>query len=107
MRRRLGTEAAGGMANRIPLLLALALAACAGGCGATIGQLPLVGEPANVPPPPEVAPAYPAVGMRPERSLKAMTAQERAKLEADLMAARTRAAQEKREQINRASGQGY
>jgi hypothetical protein len=96
-------------ARRSGLLLLVALAAACGlqGCGSTIGSMPLIGTPANSPAAPEVTPEYPAVGVRPEPSLKAMTPQERAKLEAELVAARTQAAQEKRDQINRSSGQPY
>lgn len=107
MRRRSQTVQPAARRRGLPLLVALAAALAASGCGSTIGSMPLIGTPANTPAAPEVTPEYPAVGVRPERSLKAMTPQERAKLEAELVEARGRAAQDRRDQINRSRGQPY
>ena len=75
-----------------------------------IASLPLVGEPAEAQNRPAVQPDYPevfsarpteeATALAPEGRTKPMSAAERAKLQADLIAARDRAAAEKREQIN-------
>ena len=79
----------------------LGLSALLAGCGSTIGSMPLVGEPAQTPAAPAVRPAYPAVGVTPERPARAMTAAERMKAEAELTTARTNAADEQRQKINR------
>ena len=84
----------------------LAAAAIAGGmvlsaCGSTLSSLPVIGEPAIVPPAPAVTPDSPIVGSKPpEPPEKPMTQAERAKVEAELNEARTGAATKMREQIN-------
>ncbi len=71
-------------------------------CGSTVSQLPGVGLPEGAPAAPASAPETPPVGVaRGQRTGKPMTAAERAKLEAELAAARTRAADQRREQIRR------
>lgn len=73
------------------------------GCGSTLGSLPVIGEPDHTPPAPAVIPDFPRVADAPAGpATKPLAPAERAKIEAELAAARTRAAQEKREQINRA-----
>jgi hypothetical protein len=85
-------------ARAVLLGLAFALA----GCGSTVSQLPVVGLPEGMPPAPESAPATPPVGVsRGERTGKPLTAEERAKLESELAAARTGAAANRRKQIQR------
>jgi len=69
--------------------LAFALAGGIAGCTSFLSDLPVVGEPANIPPRPETPTAFPAVhDMPPARDTKPMTAEERKKLEAELAAAR-------------------
>lgn len=71
-----------------------------GGCGSTMSQMPGIGVPPEVPRAPEYAPATPPVGLQaPSRPDKPMSAAERAKLEAELTAARTHAAERKRKEI--------
>ena len=66
-----------------------------------LGSMPLIGEPAYTPPRPAERPAFPAVGEAgSSRSTKLMTPAERAKLEADLAAARANSVQERRNQIS-------
>jgi hypothetical protein len=84
-------------------VLAVAIAICGltlGGCASAFRDKPLIGEPAealrNAPP---SRPPYPSVGVTPESTTKPMTAQERAKLEADLVDRRAKAADERRKQI--------
>lgn len=62
-------------------------------------SLPLVGEPDYVPAPPAVTPEYPVV--RDQRAVpsRSMTPAERAQREAELNAARTGAAEQKRREI--------
>jgi hypothetical protein len=63
--------------------------------------MPLIGEPDRVPARTQSTADYPSVGESPSgRTTKPMTAEERAKLEADLVTARTKAAQDMRGQIN-------
>jgi hypothetical protein len=71
------------------------------GCGGSLGRMPLIGEPAGTPPPPDVRPEYPSVGSPRggSRDGRPMSAAERAKLEAELGAARTGAAEERRKKI--------
>jgi hypothetical protein len=88
--------------------LALALAAAGGlsACGSTFGGMPLIGEPEETPPAPAHRAAFPNVlESGSTRTTKPMTAEERAKLEADLVAARTNAAQEMRQRINQDGAQ--
>jgi hypothetical protein len=80
---------------------ALAAAVLLSGCGSTLATMPLIGEPAKTPPAPAVRPDYPNIGVKPsDRPDKPMTAAERQKVEAELNAARTQGADEKRKQIN-------
>jgi hypothetical protein len=81
------------------LVLLLAGGALLPGCGSMIASAPLIGEPANAPPPPAVRPDYPPVVRSSQPSEKPMTEAERASLEAELAAARSNAATQKREQI--------
>ena len=71
------------------LLSALAL----GGCSTSIADLPLVGTPADAPARPKEAGAYlPVHDLPPDRDEAAMAPAERAKIEAELLAARDRQA---------------
>jgi hypothetical protein len=71
------------------LLSALAL----GGCATSIAELPLVGTPADAPAAPKEAGAYlPVEDLPPNRDEAAMAPAERAKLKAELLAARDRQA---------------
>jgi hypothetical protein len=71
------------------LLSALAL----GGCATSIAELPLVGTPADAPTAPKEAGAYlPVEDLPPNRDEAAMAPAERAKLKAELLAARDRQA---------------
>ena len=72
-------------------LLASALALA--GCSSSIADLPLVGTPADAPPrPKEVGTYLPVHDLPPEREEAAMAPAERAKVEAELVAARDRQA---------------
>ena len=71
------------------LISALSLA----GCSSSIADLPLVGTPADVPArPKEVGTYLPVHDLPPEREEAAMAPAERAKIEAELVAARDRQA---------------
>jgi len=71
------------------LLAALAL----GGCSSSIADLPLVGTPADAPTRPKEAGAYlPVHDLPPDREEAAIPPAERAKIEAELVAARDRQA---------------
>ena len=71
------------------LLSALAL----GGCSTSIADLPLVGTPADAPARPQEAGAYlPVHDLPPDSDEAAMNPAERAKLQAELLAARDRQA---------------
>jgi hypothetical protein len=71
------------------LLSALAL----GGCSTSIADLPLVGTPADAPERPKEAGAYlPVHDLPPDRDEAAMNPAERARLQAELLAARDRQA---------------
>jgi hypothetical protein len=71
------------------LISALALA----GCSSSMADLPLVGTPAEVPPRPKEAGTYlPVHDLPPDREEAAMAPAERAKVEAELLAARDRQA---------------
>jgi len=70
-------------------LLASALALA--GCSSSIADLPLVGTPADVPARPHEAGTYlPVHDLPPDREEAAMAPAERAKIEAELVAARDR-----------------
>ena len=78
---------------------ALALAAllasvlALGGCSTSIADLPLVGTPADAPARPKEAGSYlPVHDLPPDREEAAMPPAERAKIEAELVAARDRQA---------------
>jgi hypothetical protein len=71
------------------LLSALGL----GGCSTSIADLPLVGTPADAPARPKEAGGYlPVHDLPPDRDQAAMAPAERAKIEAELVAARDRQA---------------
>ncbi len=71
------------------LISALALA----GCTSQIADLPLVGTPADAPPRPKEQGAYlPVNDLPPDRDEAAMDPKERAKIQAELIAARDRQA---------------
>ena len=73
------------------LLLSSALAL--GGCSTSIADLPLVGTPADAPARPKEAGAYlPVHDLPPDREEAAMAPAERAKMAAELAAARDRQA---------------
>ena len=72
-------------------LLSAALAL--GGCSSSIADLPLVGTPADAPARPQDAGAYlPVHDIPPDRVQAALPPAERAKIEAELIAARDRQA---------------
>jgi hypothetical protein len=71
------------------LIAALAL----GGCSSSIADLPLVGTPADAPPRPKDPGAYlPVHDLPPDRDAEVIPPNERAKIEAELIAARDRQA---------------
>jgi hypothetical protein len=71
------------------LFSALAL----GGCSTSIADLPMIGTPADAPARPKEAGGYlPVHDLPPDREQAAMAPAERAKIEAELMAARDRQA---------------
>jgi hypothetical protein len=71
------------------LIAALAL----GGCSSSIADLPLVGTPADAPARPKEAGAYlPVHDLPPDREEAVIPPKERAKIEAELIAARDRQA---------------
>ena len=79
----------GALALAALLLSALAL----GGCSTSIADLPLVGTPADAPERPKEAGAYlPVHDLPPDRDEAAMPPAERAKIQAELLAARDRQA---------------
>jgi hypothetical protein len=81
--------------KRALVLGALLMAALAlGGCSSTsIADLPLVGMPADAPAPPKEAGGYlPVHDLPPDRDEAAIPPAERAKIEAELIAARDRQA---------------
>jgi hypothetical protein len=84
-------------ADRQKRTLALAALLGAGlalaGCTSQIADLPLVGTPADAPPRPKEAGAYlPVNDLPPNRDEAAMDAKERARIQAELIAARDRQA---------------
>lgn len=86
--------------RRVRTVLPLGLLMLLCGCGSMISSLPVVGEPATAPAHPAEAPATPSLYARPDpQTDKALSAEERAKLEAELVAARTNAATLKRQEI--------
>jgi hypothetical protein len=88
------------------LALVLAGAGALAGCGSTLGGMPLIGEPEEVPSAPAHRPAFPNVmESGSTRTTKPMTPEERAKLEADLATARSNAAPEMRQHINEGDAQ--
>jgi hypothetical protein len=83
-KRKIRALAAGAL-----MLSALAL----GGCATSIAELPLVGTPADAPSRPKEAGAYlPVEDLPPSRDEAAMAPADRAKLKAELLAARDRQA---------------
>jgi hypothetical protein len=71
------------------------------GCGSTWSGMPLIGEPEQTPPAPKVTADFPNVAESGStRTTKPLTPEERAKVEAELVTARTKAAQDMRQQIN-------
>ena len=81
-------------ARRALALGALLVSALAlGGCSTTIADLPLVGTPADAPARPKEAGAYlPVHDLPPDRSQPELAPAERAKIQAELLAARDRQA---------------
>jgi hypothetical protein len=80
--------------NRLFVWVALLLAALAvGGCASTIADLPAVGRPADAPARPKEAGDYlPVHDLPPDRDEAVIPPKERAKIEAELIAARNRQA---------------
>jgi hypothetical protein len=77
------------LAPQLALVLALFAAGAVSGCTSVLTELPIVGEPANIPRPEDKPTAFPAVHDMPKaRDTKPMTEDERKKLEAELKAAR-------------------
>jgi hypothetical protein len=71
----------------------LAAALTLGGCSSTIADLPVVGTPADAPARPKEAGAYlPVHDLPPDRDAEVIPPKERAKIEAELIAARNRQA---------------
>jgi hypothetical protein len=84
-----GKRKIGALVGGALLLSALAL----GGCSTSIADLPLVGTPADAPARPKDAGAYlPVEDLPPNRDEAAMAPADRAKLKAELVAARDRQA---------------
>jgi hypothetical protein len=80
--------------NKLLALGVLLMAALAlGGCSSSIADLPLVGTPADAPARPKEAGAYlPVHDLPPDRDATVIPPKERAKIEAELIAARDRQA---------------
>jgi hypothetical protein len=77
------------LALGVALISALAL----GGCAISIADLPLVGTPADAPARPKDAPGYlPVHDVPPDRDQPELAPAERAKIQAELVAARDRQA---------------
>ena len=74
------------------LLLALAFASALGGCSVPIADLPSLGPPADAPRPKEAGAYLPVNQLPPDRDETAMNPAERAKVQAELIAARERQA---------------
>lgn len=75
------------------MLALVGTALALGACSAPIADLPVIGLPAGAPARPAEAPAYPAVHNMPAaRSDPTLTADQQAKVEDDLKAARARQA---------------
>jgi hypothetical protein len=79
--------------NALPLAALLLLALALGGCSTSIADLPLVGTPAGAPARSNDAGAYlPVHDLPPDRSDPELAPAERAKIQAELIAARDRQA---------------
>jgi hypothetical protein len=74
------------------LPVALALASILGGCSIPIADLPSLGPPADAPRPKDASVYLPVNQLPPERDEAAMNPAERAKVQAELIAARERQA---------------
>ena len=73
------------------------------GCGSTLASMPLIGEPKNAPPRPEGEQTYPVPFVATAKPAEEkMSAAERDKLKADLIAARDGAAAHRRSEIGQA-----
>jgi hypothetical protein len=84
------------------LIAALAL----GGCSSSIADLPLVGTPSDAPTRPKEAGAYlPVHDLPPDRDATVIPPKERAKIEAELIAARDRQASTANPQASSANAQ--
>jgi hypothetical protein len=84
------------------LMAALAL----GGCSSSIADLPLVGTPADAPAHPKEPSAYlPVHDLPPDRDAQVIPPKERAKIEAELIAARDRQASTANPQASTANSQ--
>jgi hypothetical protein len=70
------------------------------GCGSSLSSMPVIGAPKETPAPSRTSMPYPSVGESRTRSTKPLTAEERAKREAELNRSRTEAADRKRQQID-------
>jgi hypothetical protein len=79
--------------NALVLAALLASALALGGCSTSIADLPLVGTPADAPERPKEAGAYlPVHDLPPDRAEPELPPAERAKIQAELVAARDRQA---------------
>jgi hypothetical protein len=77
----------------VALAFASAFASLLGGCSIPVADLPSLGTPADAPPRPKDAGVYlPVNQLPPDRDETAMNAAERAKVQAELIAARERQA---------------
>jgi len=79
--------------RELALAVLLASALALGGCATSIADLPLVGTPADAPERPKEAGAYlPVHDLPPDRAEPELAPAERAKIQAELVAARDRQA---------------
>jgi hypothetical protein len=79
--------------RELALAALLSSALALGGCATSIADLPLVGTPANAPERPKEAGAYlPVHDLPPDRAEPELAPTERAKIQAELVAARDRQA---------------
>ena len=98
---------AAGRQGRVVVWGVLLMAALAlGGCSSSIADLPLVGTPADAPVLPKEAGAYlPVHDLPPERDEAVIPPKERARIEAELIAARDRQASSVNPQPSTANAQ--
>ena len=81
-----------GVRTKAALPVALAFASVLGGCSIPVADLPSLGTPADAPRPKDTGVYLPVNQLPPDRDEAAMNAAERAKVQAELIAARERQA---------------